>query len=841
MSKTTEKLKAKRHLHIQLLFTVFAFSLMVFFSYGFIRGNIHNHLVKNVENIFSFGLLSINADFIESRVSLEMFSENVSKMLERGSSKDELQDYISYLSDYLRSLDKTMSAVLGFNGYFKTLEGGPVFISGSDWIPPDDYNPAERLWYKTAIEGAGVISESKPFIHAKTGEITYGFSRSINDSTGKSLAVVGLDAKINNIGDRVVKMALTNQSYGFLLNQDLVLIAHPEDTLKGKHISELHPTIAILQCDLESGMSISERPVITYEGERALAFFRSTENGWYLGILTPEKPYYASINHMLWVLCSLGTVLALILCFALIRMDAGKDRADLESKHKSMFLANMSHEIRTPMNAIVGMTLIGKAAQGIERKDHCLAKIEDASQHLLGVINDILDISKVESGRFELSPEEFSFEKMLQRVANVINFRTDEKSQRFSVHIDKNIPKYFIGDKQRLTQVITNLLGNAVKFTPENGTVALDAALLSEEEGVCTLKISVTDNGIGISPEKQAQLFLPFFQAESDTVRRFGGTGLGLSICKTIVEMMDGKIWLESHVGSGSTFSFTVKIKRAIKLTERIPVILDDVSILVIDDDRGVLEYFKEITSEAGLQCDTADGADEALRLVDRHGSYNVYFVDWKMPGTDGITLSKALKAKAERPDNTIVIMISAAAGWGNIEEKAKAAGVDRFLPKPLFPSAIMDMISEVVSEKREKLNIETAPSTDGIFKGRNVLLVEDVEINREIVISLLEPTLLNIECAENGVEALQKIEESAEKYDLVLMDIQMPKMDGYEATRKIRALDNSKAQTIPIIALTANVFREDIEKCGAAGMDDYLGKPIDYDDILDKLKKYLA
>ncbi|MCL2689505.1 MAG: response regulator [Chitinispirillia bacterium] len=840
MSRFTDGTKFKRTLYIQLLFTVFAFFLMVFLSYGFMKNIINNHLVKNTESVFAFELARIEADLIEPKVTLGMFSENVSNMLERGAGKEELQEYINSSSNYIRLFEETKSGFSGFYGYFKTLACGPAFINGINWTPPDDYDPRERLWYKTGLAGEGAIFESPPYMDAVTGEFVFAYARCVMDKRGECAAVVGVDVNVSTLGDHIVKTALTNKSYGFLFNRDFILLAHPEDSMKGKHISEFHPTFAALESDLRAGKSVSKSPVISYKGEESLAFFRETANGWYMGIIAPEKPYYECITSMLHMLCGLGIALAAILCFVLIRTDASKDRANLESKHKSMFLANMSHEIRTPMNAIVGMSLIGKSSQSLERKDYCLSKIEDASQHLLGVINDILDISKVESGKFELSIEEFNFEKTLQRVANIINFRTDEKSQRFTVHIDNNMPKHLIGDKQRLIQVITNLLGNAVKFTPENGAIALDAALLSEENGLCTLKISVTDNGIGISPEKQAQLFVPFFQAESDTVRRFGGTGLGLSICKTIVEMMDGKIWLESHMGSGSTFSFTVKIKRSPKTTERIPVILDNVSILVVDDDHSILEYFKEITKDAGLLCDTADGADEALRLVDRHGSYHVYFVDWKMPGTDGIALSKALKAKSESPENTIIIMISAAAGWGNIEGEAKAVGVDRFLPKPLFPSSIMDMISEVVSEKREVLNLETVPDATGIFKDRSLLLVEDVEINREIIMSLLEPTQLNMECAENGAEALSKFEESADKYDLILMDIQMPKMDGYEATRRIRALDHVKAKTIPIIALTANVFREDVEKCAQAGMDDHLAKPVDYDDVLDKLKKYL-
>ncbi|MDR0307606.1 MAG: response regulator [Chitinispirillales bacterium] len=840
MSKIIKKIRSKWHLYVELLFTAVAFSVMVALSYGFIRGIISNHLIKNAEYLIAFELANIETYLAEPRGTLSIFSETVNVMLANGSGKDELKIYINSFTSSIFSSEEIKTRYGGFYGYFETLAEEPVYLDGEDWIPPADYIPEERPWYKAAVEANGAIAESQPYMDAMTGETVLTYSRSIRNAQGENIAVVAIDVYVDVIGAHVVKIALANNSYGFLFNKDLVVFAHPSDYYKSKHISKLHPTIAVLENDLKNGAVISQRSVLSYKNEKSLAFFKQAPNGWYLGIITPEKPYYASITYMMWVLSGLGLTMAAVLGYVLVRMDKAKDRADLESKHKSMFLANMSHEIRTPMNAIVGMTLIGKSAQNVERKDYCLTKIEDASQHLLGVINDILDISKIESGVLELSPEEFNFEKMLQRVVNVINFRADEKKQKFSVYIDRNIPRCLTGDKQRLAQVITNLLGNAVKFTPENGSVTLDASCLGEDDGVCKLKISVTDTGIGISPEKQAQLFQPFFQAESDTVRRFGGTGLGLSISKSIVEMMDGKIWLESEIGKGSTFSFTVRMKRGTRITERIPVVLDNVSILVVDDDPDILEYFKEVTNGAGLKCDTALCGDDALKLVDLNGSYNVYFVDWKMPGLDGISLSKVLKAKASSPENTIVIMISAAVGWADIENEAKAAGVDKFLSKPLFPSSIMDTISEVVSIKKEQLQSVVIPDNKGIFENHHILLVEDVEINREIVISLLEETLVKIDCAENGIEAVRMFKESPDKYDMIFMDIQMPFMDGYEATRRIRALDTVRAKTIPVIALTANVFREDMEKCVSSGMNDYLGKPIDYDDTIARLRKYL-
>jgi len=372
---------------------------------------------------------------------------------------------------------------------------------------------------------------------------------------------------------------------------------------------------------------------------------------------------------------------------------------------KSNFLANMSHEIRTPMNAIIGMTHIGESSVDIGKKDYAFGKIKAASSHLLGVINDILDLSKIEAGKFELCATEFYFEDMLQRVLTINTFRIEEKKQVLTIDTDGAIPKMLLCDEQRLVQVITNLLSNAVKFTPEGGSIKINARLLEETGGVCTTRVNVTDSGIGISPEQQAKLFSSFQQAEVDTARKFGGTGLGLVISKNIVEMMSGKIWIESELGRGATFAFTFQASR--------------------------------------------------------------------------------------------------------VEKKAR----------------VMETLTEDTGIK---------------YDGCRILLAEDVEINREIVEALLEPTLIAIDCAEDGEQAVAMFIGAPDKYDLILMDVQMPKMDGYAATRAIRALNVPRAKTVPIIAMTANVFREDIERCLEAGMDAHIGKPIVFNEMIAILKEYL-
>ena len=519
-------------------------------------------------------------------------------------------------------------------------------------------------------------------------------------------------------------------------------------------------------------------------------------------------------------------------------IEVAREKAEQANHAKSDFLSNMSHEMRTPMNAIIGMTTIAKSSPDAERKDYCLNKIEGASNHLLGVINDVLDMSKIEANKLELSYEEFSLEKMLQKVVNVISFKTDEKQQDFTIHIAKDIPRRIIGDDQRLTQVITNLLSNAVKFTPEQGTIRLNVRFVEEQDGVCTIRFEVADTGIGISQEQQSKLFKSFQQAESSTSRKFGGTGLGLAISKRIVELMGGQIWVESELGRGSTFLFTIQAKRGAEESADPRIDWSGVRVLMVDDSVEIREYFAEVLGRFGIEFAVAANGEEALDLIAKNGSYDICFVDWKMPNMDGIELTRRIKANDM--GNTVVIMISAAE-LSVVEAEAKGAGVDKFLAKPLLPSAIADSIAECMGEEKlaaaEEMNRDEASD----FEGCTLLLAEDVEINREIVLALLEPTRMAIDCAENGAEALQKFEDDPGRYDMIFMDIQMPEMDGYEATRRIRALPALEAGRIPIIAMTANVFREDIERCLTAGMNDHVGKPLDFVAVMEMLHKYLG
>ena len=521
------------------------------------------------------------------------------------------------------------------------------------------------------------------------------------------------------------------------------------------------------------------------------------------------------------------------------RLVEAKELAEQNSRAKSDFLSRMSHEMRTPMNAIIGMTSIGRGSDDIERKDYCLGKIDSASTHLLGVINDVLDISKIEAGKFELSNTDFNLEKMLIKITNVVNFRMEEKGQCFTIKIDRDVPQAIVSDEQRLNQVITNLIGNAVKFTPDNGTISLFVRRIKEENGVHTLQFEVKDTGIGISEEQQKKLFTLFEQGDGSVSRKYGGTGLGLAISKHIVEMMGGQIWVESRIGEGSRFFFSIRVEEGHYQANplRSDINLRDLRILAVDDEEDVREYFLSLAKAHELQCEVAASGMEACEMIDTRGSYDVFFIDWKMDGMDGIELTKWIKNKYS--NNSVVIMISGA-DWTEVESEAKQAGVDRFISKPLFASVVIECICECVNTcQNEVLDHDAELSEREHFEGMRILLAEDIDINREIIVALLEPTGIQIDCAEDGGIAYRMFQEDP-TYDMIFMDIHMPEVDGYTSTKMIRALPDPRARTVPIIAMTANVFREDIEKCLDAGMNAHVGKPIDIEDVMTQLRRYL-
>ncbi len=528
-------------------------------------------------------------------------------------------------------------------------------------------------------------------------------------------------------------------------------------------------------------------------------------------------------------------------------MQTALERAREASRAKGDFLSRMSHEIRTPMNAIIGMTRIGRSTDDPERMQYCLGKIDGASNHLLGLINDVLDMSKIEADKLELSKDRFDLEKAIENVCNVVAVKAEEKRIAFLVEFDPTLPREVWGDELRLAQVITNLLSNAVKFTPERGTVRLSAwPAPSEQSDGEAIFIEVSDTGIGISAEQMPRLFASFEQADDSIARTYGGTGLGLAISKRIAELMGGGISVESKVGEGSRFRLTVRLARADQPAIRplhSPAAYRGLRVLVVDDSNEILAFFERFLQRLAIGYDLADSGEAAIALATASAGtqepYRIVFVDYLMEDLDGIETTRRLRnILGER---ACIVMISVS-NWAEIERDATGAGVDKFLQKPLFSSAIFDSINELVMDKASPTK-HAAPASSSVpsLDKYRLLLAEDIEINREIVMTLLEDTHISIDCAQDGQEAVRMVADGQAAYDIIFMDVQMPRMDGLEATRHIRALDTPYAKNIPIVAMTANAFKEDVDACLAAGMDDHIGKPIDFDEMLMKLTHYLG
>jgi len=687
----------------QVLIVFLAFLTMVLVSYFYVSNIVQRQMLTIGEETMNTIQTSVTASLSESELMFSSVSQETKTLLINGESNQDILDFLVSTNNYYGEERSLRSDFLKVYAYIRG-----EFLDGSGWVPPDDYVPMQRPWYIGAAENGDGIYFSEPYVDADTGGICISFSQQLLDKDGNSFGIVAIDLNLTRITDYISSQEIANNGYGVLVDDNLNFTTHRDNLLIGAKMEEAGGGYDRLARMLTEQRTLSAERFMDVDGTDSIAFFRTIFNGWHIGVIIPRASYLGQVYNLAIVLGSLGFVLMLILSYMLIRFHTDKMRSEEESRSKSSFLARMSHEIRTPMNAVIGMITIAKKSKTMDEVEVCLDKINDSANHLLGVINDVLDMSKIEAGKMELSEMEFLFQDMITQVTTVMNFKLEEGRQNFSVRINENVPKFIIADKQRLAQVITNLLSNANKFTPEGGNIRLSVYQIEDAGSRCKLQVEVEDDGIGISMEQQARLFRSFEQADNSISRKYGGTGLGLAISKKIIDLMDGEIWIESEPGKGSKFIFTINV--------------------------GV-------------------GASE--------------------------------------------------------------------------------------NEKEDTGLTDTEFAMD-LFAGKHILAADDVEINREILIALLDGTGVTIDSVENGREACDKFAANPEIYDLILMDLHMPEMDGYEATRIIRTMKLAKARTIPIIAMTANVFREDIEKCMLAGMNDHVGKPLDINTIIAKMKHYL-
>ena len=516
--------------------------------------------------------------------------------------------------------------------------------------------------------------------------------------------------------------------------------------------------------------------------------------------------------------------------------------AEEASKAKTTFLSNMSHEIRTPMNAIIGLDSIALNDPDVpEKTREYLEKIGSSADHLLGLINDILDMSRIESGRLTLKNEEFSFQKLLEAINTIFSGQCQDKGLDYHCRINSEIDEYYIGDNMKLRQILINILGNAVKFTPSGGKVELQVERTAKYDGKSTMRFTISDTGIGMSKEYLPHLFDTFSQEDSSSTTKFGSTGLGMAITKSIVELMNGHIEVESEKGVGTTFVVTVTLSDSERtdLQEEEEIHPSDLTVLIVDDDPIACQHAQLVLEKAGISSEMANSGKQAIEMVKlRHARmepYNLILVDWKMPEMDGVETTRQIRAEI---GNESAIIILTAYRWDDVLEEALKAGVDSFLPKPLFATAVLEEFKSALKRK-DIASMKQQSKAD--LAGKHILLAEDIDVNAEIIRMVLQMRKMEVDRVENGKKAVELFSEHPEGYyDAILMDMRMPEMDGLEATRTIRAMERSDAASTPIIALTANAFDEDVQRSMQAGLNAHLSKPVQPELLFETLESLI-
>ena len=573
-------------------------------------------------------------------------------------------------------------------------------------------------------------------------------------------------------------------------------------------------------------------------GESLVAHARvSATDDWIILAMIPQEALVqAETNWTLVVMVSVGLLLLLIFNLLIVwsfnrRLKEAVVEADRANQAKTDFLSTMSHDIRTPMNAIIGLTAIaGKNLGDTAAVRDNLHKISLAGNHLLTLINDILDISKVESGKITLSPVTFSIVECAENLVNISQPMVKEKNIDFNFRISRFDHEYLYADQLRLNQIYINLLSNAIKYTQPGGRVSLE---MREEKGASDRSVRLTyivsDTGMGMTPEFMKRMYQPFSRQTDSRVNSIQGTGLGLAITKQMIDLMKGTIDCQSEVGKGTTFTVTLDIPLADRPEEE--MMLPPMRVLLADDDAVLLETAKETLCSIGAQADTAGSGEAAVEKAS--GEYQVVILDWKMPDMDGLEAARRIRRKV---GEAVPILLISAYDWSDLEEEVKQAGIDGFISKPLFRSTLYDKLSELTGNQNQRSNQEDEESD---IAGMRILIAEDNDVNWEIISMLLQMSGVETERAENGQRAVERMAAAAKgEFDLVFMDVQMPVMNGIEATKAIRALTDPWASRIPIIAMTADAFSENVTECLAAGMNGHIAKPIDMKLVIKEIRK---
>ena len=708
----------------QLLFVWLAFFLMTFISYLFVRDIVNGYLTKEAKNALSYTKSRIATDLLGAETSLQNLAQSVRSMILRGNSANVILEYLTEMTEYLISNNTRVSGFSGVYGVFDVF--GDMYLDGTDWIPPKDYLPKERPWYKAAVTANGGVAATIPYVDAQTGEIIISYSERIFDKDGNPFGVVSIDLLLDKIAKYVIGTRLAEGGYGILLNENLEIIATPTKENIGKSFSELpYEGISDIVKDLKKGIDISEYKIIMNDRQNSefIIFTKRFENGWHMGILTPMDQYYQKVKNMRMFITILSVFFASVLSFILFHLSIAKQKSDEKnqlaeaaSKAKSEFLAKMSHEIRTPMNAITGMAELALRENIPDIAREYIITIKRAGTNLLSLINDILDFSKIESGKLEIIPSNYLFSSLISDVVSIIRMRIVGSNLNFVVNIDPNVPDSLFGDETRIRQVLLNILSNAVKYTKKgfisfsiSGEITGDTVLLT---------IEVTDSGIGIKPEDLKKLFGEFVQVDMESNKGVEGTGLGLAITKNLIKMMNGDINVQSEYGKGITF--TVKLPQKIRSHEPFDTVKNDgialkfnapkARILIVDDIDTNLKVAKGLMMPYKMQIDLCTSGVEAIEKV-KVNSYDLVFMDHMMPEMNGIEATKHIR---EKYTNLPIIALTANAVSGT-KEMFLSSGFNDFLSKPIDIIKLNSILEKWLPEEKQEKAMGTVLESSNV------------------------------------------------------------------------------------------------------------------------------
>jgi len=809
-----------RRTYRQLLFLWFVFFVLIVGCYLFVTNVVNDLLSRSADDLLTTLQTKVVSDLLESEMVLRGASLHINRMVQGGYLADEVQAYIKEFNNYVLADSRRVTGINGIYGVFGAYGG--VFINGVDGTVDVKHPHLDRPWYRAAIEAKGGVAVTPPYFNEISGEWVITFSRHLVSGSGRSLAVIGLDLNLSKLRQYFSVTHLAEGGYGLMLDDQLNIVVSPTADITGQPMSVLQsPDIYRIMADINRGENLRGYKTVNNRdgGEPIIVHSRRMENGWHIAILTPIRRYYRDIFDRALYIITLGVTLELLLSLIVLRIAAGKQRADEKERRKSNFLANMSHEIRTPMNAIIGFAELALRENIPPAAYEHIFTIKQAGANLLSIINDILDFSKIESGKLEIIPSDYHFASMVNDVVSIIKMRATYSRLRFVVNIDSNIPNALHGDGMRVRQTLLNVLSNAVKYT-DKGFVSLTVSGQITGVDTVVLKVDVADSGKGIRDEDIPKLFKDFVQVDKARNKGIEGTGLGLAITNNILKAMGGTISVKSEYGKGSTF--TVSLPQKFTNPEKHALVADGKRDSVLIYER------REIYSNSIIH--TIENLGVSCKLVASEAELDEAAEDtaYKFLFTAPALYERAKKILVKHKSGARIVLLTE---FGDAIADQNAT----ILSMPAYSVTVANVLNGIsdnmdYGSKKESMARFIAPEA-------NVLVVDDTGTNLRVAEGLLSPYKMRVTLCKSGPEAIDAVQ--SEFYDVVFMDHMMPGMDGIEATKRIRNLGGDYRK-LPIIALTANAVAGAREMFLSEGLNDFISKPIEIAKLNSVLDKWI-